>query len=259
MKILLSIIFSAILLSLTSCGSEPKKPVFEKKDSIVINNKELEKKARLFKPASFPFVVDTNLLLNVEKGDSLGAFEVKLLAATFFKHDLLQGTEYNLATFYKIDSIKAAGKYQQYCDSLDIGMTKVSTAHALNEFQLNVNTLVLVWALHSSSYEACPSSSSYRVYFTLVYKGDVKETFLLGAFDTFADPPVASQIYASSELLENGTLHIKWRQINDEDMDQPEVSVEDASYSFTIKDGSIQKLTEKREPARKEDRKKVGF
>src|ERR1035437_9420392 len=199
-------VFCAIIF-LSACGNATKENTgAEKKDSLVINNKQLEKSIGLFKEATLPFMVDTALLFRLEKGDSLGEFEIKMLTANCFKHDLLSGLEYDLNTFYKIDSIKAAGKYKQYCDSLDIGMTKFSTAHALNEIQLDENTLILVWVLRTSSYEACPYSSTYAVYFTIVYRGNVGETFLLGEYVTWADAPVAMQRTVNGKLLTDGTL-----------------------------------------------------
>ena len=166
-----------------SCGNPAQETQkTENIDSLILNNKLLEKSVGLFKETTLPFTVDTALLFKIEKGDSLGGFEVSTLAANCFKHDLVSGLDYDLKTFYHIDSLKESGKYAQYCDSLDIGMTKVSTAHALKETHLDANTLLLIWGLHTSSYEACPYSSTWSVYFTIVYKGDVKETFLLGEY-----------------------------------------------------------------------------
>jgi len=249
-----------VMVFLSACGSAIKENSgSEKKDSLVINNKQLKKSVGLFKEASLPFTVDTTLLFRMEKGDSLGGFEIKMLTANCFKHDLINGLEYDLATFYKIDSIKAIGKYKQYCDSLDIGMTKVSTAHALNEIQLDANTLLLIWGLRTSSYEACPYSSTWAVYFTIVYKGNVAETFLLGEYVSAGDPPVAMQRTVNGKLLADRTFTIDVTQINDQDMDLPEVVVHKEQYSFAINDGAIKLVSEKKNSEIKVDRKRVGF
>ncbi len=255
-------VFCAIVF-LTACSNAIKENSnSEKKDSLVINDKQLEKSVGLFKETTLPFTVDTALLFRIEKCDSLGGFEIKTLAANCFKHDLIGGLEYDLKTFYQIDSIKAAGKYKQYCDSLDIGMTKISTARAINEIQLDPNTLILVWGLRTSSYEACPYSSTWSVYFTVIYKGNVAETFLLGEYISAGDAPVAMQRTVTGKLLAGRlypTFAIDVTQINDQDMDLPEVVIHKEQYVFAIKDGAIKLVSEKKNPETKVARKTVGF
>ncbi|MGZ3864695.1 MAG: hypothetical protein ACXVPN_09880 [Bacteroidia bacterium] len=249
-------LFAALLFS---C-SNPEKPkensvIAEKKDSLFVNNKELQKSVSLFKETSLPLTIDTTFIFMSGGGDSLGSFEIRALSANIFKHALSGGLEYNLNTFCRIDSIKEAGKYQQYIDSLDIGMTKVSTAHALSEFRLDSNTLILVWSLYSSSYEACPSSESWTVYATVVYKGDVKETCLLGECSSWVDPPVATERMITSKITAEGIITTDVYQMNDQDMDSAEVEIIREKYSFAVKDGFIKTLGEGKNPAVKEKRK----
>jgi hypothetical protein len=241
---------------LSNCGSAGKENSSEtKSDSLLINNKQLEKSVGLFKEASLPFVVDTAFLFKMDKGDSLGEFEIRTLAEKHFKHDLTNRFPYDLATFLKIDSIKSVEKYREYCDSLDIGMTKVSTAHALNEFHLDANTLILVWGIYAGSYEACPYSNSWLTYFTIIYKGNVGETFLLGEYTSWADAPASVERTVSSKFLADGTLTVDVLQINDQDMDSATVEVNKEQHSFMIKDGVIKLLSDKIEPALNEKRK----
>jgi len=258
-KLAISICILSTLAFLSSCGG-PGKEASDKETNgaITVNNKQLQKSVGLFKDITLPFTVDTALLFKLEKGDSLGSFEIKTLAANCFKHDLLESFEYDLNTFYKIDSIKAAGKYRQYCDSVSIGMTKVSAAHALGEFQLDANTLILVWGLNTSSYEACPYSSTWAAYFTVIYKGNVGETFLLGEYISAGDAPVSMERTVSSKFIADGTITMDVYQVNDEDMDLPEVEITKEQYTFAVKDGAIKLLSEKKNPAVKEKRKKTG-
>ncbi len=259
-KSFFSVCALGVFVFFTGCGNPTKEnSASEKNDSLVINDKQLEKSVGLFKETTFPFVVDSVLLSQIEKGDSLGTFEIKTLTATCFKHDLISGLAYDLKGFFEIDSIKSAGKYKEYCDSLDIGMTKVSTAHALSEIHLDANTLLLFWGTNISSYEACPYSSAQSVYFTVVYKGDVRETFLLGEYVTWGDAPATMQRTVDGKLLADGTFTISVNQINDRDMDLPEVEVTKEEYAFAIKDGYIKLVNEKRNPTCKESRKAVGF
>jgi hypothetical protein len=259
-KIKLLVFALGAIVFLNSCGGSGKEnPSETKSDSLVINNKQLEKSVGSFKEGAFPFTVDTTFLFKIEEGDSLGESEVRLLAKNIFKNPLTASTESNLGIFYKIDSIKAAGKYQEYCDSLQIGETKICTAHALKELHLDANTLILVWRIYTSSYEACPSSLINDVYFTIIYKGDVVETFTLGEYAVFADPPVASQTITSSVLLKDGTLNLSVQEINDQDMDSAKVEVTKSEYSFNIIEGRIKEGIKKVGDAKMVDRKKVGF
>lgn len=248
--------YISIVAIFCSCGTGQQKDSKEiKNDSLAINSKELQRSARLFKETTLPLAIDTTFIFMIGRGDSLGSFEIKALAGNIFNHALSGGLEYELNTFCRIDSIKEAGKYQQYIDSLDIGMTKISTAHALNEFHLDNNTLVLVWGLYSSSYEACPSSESWTTYGTLVYKGEVKETFLLGECSFWADPPVASQRTVTSTITGSGLVTTDVYQVNDQDMDSAYVEITKEKYSFTIKDGTICIDSEKKSAPVKEKRK----
>lgn len=241
---------------LTSCGNSTKEnSSSEKKDTLFVLDSKLQKTATLFKSATLPFTVDTSFLFHLEKGDSLGTFDIQTLTQNIFKHSLTDGLDYDLKTFYKIDSIKAAGKYKQYCDSLDIGMTKISKAFALNEIQLDANTLILVWGLQTSSYEACPSSASWSAYFTIINKGNVGETFLLGEYSVFADAPVSAERTVSGKLLADGTFSITITQINDQDPDSARVEVSREQRFFAIKDGAIKTLSEKIDAAVNEKRK----
>ena len=253
--------FVTILIGVqTGCQNETTEvSANDKKDSLVINNDKLKKAATLFKNGTLPVLVDTTFLFGIEKGDSLGGFEISALSANCYKHDLMAHLEYNLKNFFLIDSIKATGKYREYCDSLDIGMTKTSTAHALQEIQLDSNTLLLVWGLYTSSYEACPYFTTYASYFTVVYKGNVAETFLLGQYISAGDPPTAMRRTVNGKIQADGVIILDVTEINDQDMDLPEVNVIKEEYSFKIVAGEIKLVSEKKGSTQKVNRKNVGF
>jgi hypothetical protein len=259
-KIAVALFISILIGVHTGCQNRATESSTDnKKDSLVINNDKLRKAATLFKGGILPMVVDTTFLFKIEKGDSLGGFEIRTLTDNCYKHGLMDHLEYNLKNFFSIDSIKAAGKYQEYCDSLDIGMTKTSTAHALQEIQLDSNTLLLIWGLYTSSYEACPYFTTYAGYFTVIYKGNVAETFLLGQYISAGDPPTAMRRTVNGKIQADGVIMLDVTEINDQDMDLPEVNITKEEYSLKIIDGKIKSINEKKESPRKVDRKKVGF
>ena len=213
--------------------------------------------ADLFKTEnSFPFSADTTLLYHIENCDSLGTMEVKQLAVNWFKHDLVGGTDYDLQTFYKIDSVKAAGKYIEYCDSLQIGDTKCSNAFAICKLQPDGNTNILVWALVTSSYEACPYSDVKTVYFSVVRGGIVSQTFMLGEYMVAGDAPASMERTISGKINADLTFVMNLYMEGDEDLDLPEIEITKEHYEFAIKEGKISLMMEKKNPPKKVKRKK---
>ncbi len=210
----------------------------------------LEKTITHFKTkGAFPFVVDTVLLnkLNplydpVSGFDSLGTGEIKTLAINWFTNGEAAGTNYDIKEFYKIDSIKASGTYAAWCEKLDIAQTKRSNAYAIQKMELDTNTLLLIWALTNSSYEACPYFSSQSIYFSIIYKGALSQTYYLGESSAYGDPPISTERIINGKLTADGVFELNSHQINDEDMDQPFIFVSDQYYKFAIKEGKIQLL-----------------
>ncbi len=202
-----------------------------------------------------PYSVDTTLLFHLEECDSLGTNEVKQLDKNWFGHDLAASAEYELKTFYKIDSIKAAGKYKEYCDSLEPGNTKSSNAATVCKIKVDENTTILVWSLLTSSYEACPYSVSVDIYFSVFQNGAVVQSFQLGQYISAGDPPVAMRRIVSGKMNKDLTFELNVYEENDEDMDQPELFLTKEHYEFAIKDGKVALLKEKKEPQVKIKRK----
>lgn len=246
----------ALLLAsvvLTACAEPEKKPQNTIPPTVQAAGPAITDKFKTL--SGFPFLADTTLFFRLDACDSLGAAEVKALGANWFRHDLVSNIGWELSEFYTIDSIKAAGKYDAYCDSLDIGQTKRSNAYALGRLQPDTNTTILVWALTASSYEACPYSSSQCVYFTVINRGSVGESFRLGEYVSAGDPPVSMERIVSGRLNSDLTFELAVFAENDEDMDQPEVEVTRELYRFAIRDGRIVMLSEQKEAPRKVRRK----
>ena len=161
--------------------------------------------------------------------------------------------------FYKIDSIKATGHYAKWCETLDIGMTKFANAYAICKLKIDSNTLALVWATYISSYAACPSSTSYTIYFTLVYKGNKGEVFMLGEYTTWADAPASMERTLTGKLLVDGTFEMNANEIQrDEDDSLVAATVSKAQYNFAIQCGLIKLVNEKKDSSQIIKRAKPG-
>ena len=225
------------------------------KPSALIND-SVQKLISLFKTnAGLPFSIDTAFINKANSGDSLGTREIILLSKNVFIHELSQGLSYDLEKFYHIDSLKAEKKYLEWIKHMEIGMTKFSNAYALKKIQLNENTLLLIWSLCSSSYEACPYSVESDIYFTAVYKNNITQSFLLGQTGTYGDPPVAMECTITGILNADGKFSLKLRRMN-EDMDESFQEITKEEYEFIISDGEIKLINEKKHKAVKSKRPK---
>lgn len=187
----------------------------------------------------FPVIIDSTYISNSSKKDSLGTREVKMLTKKWFKDDLVSDSG-GMKDFYVVDSVKANDSYQQWLDSLkDYAMQpEVENAYGLQKITLADSTTLLVWSL-SYSNEADPSYSNTNIYFTMVYKGSISETFLLGYNSVSADPPNADKTTLVGTLTKDGKLLL---EKNDAAWDVDTTSAPGVSYSqytYQISKGSI--------------------
>ena len=247
-KALITTYLLAVFFSACHSGSDKQTVSEERKDTLSIHDEIVRKVASSLQEEALPFTADSVLFFQLTKYDSLGEKDVKALAGRWFKHDLVSSIEYQLSEFYKIDSIKAAGHYAQWCETLDIGMTKFANAYAICKLKIDSNTLALVWATYISSYEACPSSTSYTIYFTLIYKGNTGESFMLGQYTAAADAPASMERTLTGKLVANGTFEMNAIETQrDADDSLIEATVNKEQYSFAIQDGLIKLVTEKKD------------
>jgi hypothetical protein len=187
---------------------------------------------------NFPVVIDSAKVAGSNKGDSLGTNEVKLLAKKWVGDSLQQMIKYVLRDFYFIDSIKASGTFAKWAQSLDIGMTKLANAYALQKIKLNDSTTVLLWALKTSSYEADPFSDVNTVYVTLLYNGIITETSILGQLSDSGDPPSMASGILKGTLTKEGKISIEESEEVD-DIDSAKGEVARTHYDYVITSGKI--------------------
>lgn len=250
--------FSSLFLLLASACSEPAKNAAAVTGQKPANVQREALLGKVKKSNTLPFVADTALFFHLEDTDSLPSADVRVLAANWFKHDLVSNVPYALAEFYKIDSLKVSGGYKAYVDSLDIGQTRDSKAYVVGRLVPDPVTSILVWAVTDHSYEACPYFSSQTVYITLISNDTVRESFLLGGYEVAGDPPMSMQRTVTGRINPDLTLELRVVAEHDEDMDQPEVAVEREEYKLAIKDGRFSLTSETRHPAEKVKRKPAG-
>lgn len=225
-------------------------------DTIYTINPELEKFIGLFKDTSvFPFKIDSAYISTIHSDDTLIGTHVKVLMAKMSEHNLTSESSWDLETFFKIDSLKANKKYGEYVESLDIGMMKHSQIYPGHKLKLNPTTFLLTWQLVYGTYEACPYASGTTIFGTLVYKGEVVESFYLAEDMAAGDPPVGMEKTVHAIVAPDGTIDIKSFEIHDEDMDAPKVEHKKAAYTFQVTDSTLKLVTEKMEKPKMVKRK----
>ena len=167
----------------------------------------LEKLLTHFKDGSMPIVIDSVYMTKAEKGDSMDGNEVKILSKGWGKIDSIDMSEDNgFKEFYTIDSVKAKGAFAKWAEKLDIGMTKLSNAYALQKIKVDDTNTLLLWALVYSSYEADPVFDGTVVYGSLLKQNQVSNCFMLGEISEGADPPSEGQTLITSRLSKDKTL-----------------------------------------------------
>ena len=187
---------------------------------------------------NFPVVIDSMHVANINKGDSLGTNEVKLLAKKWSGDSLQQNLTYVLHDFYMIDSIKAKGAFTKWAGTLDIGMTKFSNAYALVKIKFDDNTTILLWGLKTSTYEADPFTDVSTVYFTLLYNGAVTETSILAQLTASGDPPSMASGMTNGTLTKDGKISMEDAEEVD-DLDSAKGEISRTHYDYMIANGKI--------------------
>ncbi|HKC68823.1 MAG TPA: hypothetical protein VKG26_11380 [Bacteroidia bacterium] len=245
MKTIRNLLCFTVMLFFAACsnGSSTRQRTVNA-DSLIFQSPGLKEYISLFKNIDLPAQLDTIILYKIDSLDSLKSSFIKTLAAHIFKNPLNEQLPYDLQIFYTIDSVKTAGKYNQYCDSLNIGMTKNAKMYAVGKTKIDSITWLLVWGFSSYSYEACPSTVSFKLYGTLVNKGVIGESFFLAEQTNFSDPPSIAQTLATSIINKDGSIKVDvTNQIGDLDSLSSEYNHQ--TQEFLIKDGLIKSTASK--------------
>ena len=135
-------------------------------------------------------------------------------------------------SFLKIDSVRNAGEYQNYVETLDIGMIKDATALYLENIKLDANTGINLWCIKYSSYEACPYYEGTEVFGTYYTKNGPQKTYLLGVVSTAADPPMGLETYVNSVL--KGKSFESFYSAKELDLDEEEAITHSEEEHWTV-------------------------
>lgn len=187
-----------------------------------------------------PFNLDSNFVFDIENQNdgpsTLTNIEVQYLGYDMVKNQPTSWSGYNINTFIEIDSMKINGTYDDYVDSIDIGMMERSFAYVHSKILVNKNTFILLWSISFSTYEACPFSSGTVIFGTFFHGNLAYNTAVLGETSGGGDAPYWSEIFVSSDI--QPTL-IVTNQVSknggEEDENTGEEIIEKQNKSFKLK------------------------
>jgi hypothetical protein len=185
-----------------------------------------------FPEMKVPVTFDTAWMMKADTSRRLSRNTVRELAAGFVKNAMPDGVTGTLNAFYKIDSLKTAGLYAEYADTLDIGMPRDAHAYAIGHGRLDDMTVYL-WMLTEDSYEACPYSRRVLVCGTFTEGADMW-TLPLCMNYSFTDPPVSYEWTIRSEM-DGRTIRMRSEELS-RDEDEPSENVrKDSAYTISLK------------------------
>lgn len=186
-----------------------------------------------FKLISLPYSLDSSDLEALEIENRLTHEQVELLTRNLDSNFAWE-MEYELNTYFKIDSLKRAGAYEDYLASLDIGQMKNSEAYPLGYVELAPNKKLFLWGLEYGTYEACPFMAGTTIYGSIFENGVQTSTRVYAESMAGGDPPSMMSKIIELNISEEGEALIHQLEIHTELADEGEDIVELSEDSTLI-------------------------
>lgn len=251
----LTFLMTFIVIVMVSCTNNPSENKNEKSSNDLIRDTTEQNQAlvelspeieallsNFSDEQDLPLVIDSSFFKhNAEKRDrnKLHTTEVKMLASKLNQHELSMDALWNIDNFHWLDSIIQSAAYEEYLQNLDIGMMKESFAIAVNKLNLDEQTVLLVWSLTYSTYEACPFAAGTLIMGTLMYQKEITNCVILGEISSAGDPPVGVDRKIYSSIDENMKGRTDFSEVlldENENFEIVETETKE-SYEFSIEDG----------------------
>jgi hypothetical protein len=241
------VIVSIFALGFISCGEDSKETEAETKevatDSLttdtLVESVELPPMDDMLQSIAdrsgeyytLPFSIDSGYFDPFEGEDisliRLTGEEVKYLSPSNPGNNITHQNDWDIKTFVRIDSLEVNGKYDEYVDNLDIGMTKRSEAFMGEKILISDSTFIQLWSISYSSFEACPYSSGTVIYGTNIHNNQVTNVAILGEMSGGGDPPVWGDTFIGSEITASSIITKKRDRYGEYDDETGEDIVEE--------------------------------
>jgi len=188
-----------------------------------------------------PFKLDSNYVENVSMSNNdistLTNIEVQYLGFDMVKNQPTEWADYNIGIFIELDSMIINGTYDDYVESIDIGMMERSFANIHSKIVINDNTFILLWSISFSTFEACPFSSGTVIFGTFFNENLAYNTAALGESSGGGDAPYWNDTFITSEIHSTKVSTRKIEQIggeDDEETGEEIVEITDKIYNLKI-------------------------
>ncbi len=150
MKNIVSLAAAFFILTLVSCGGY--KP----------SARQSKFGAEFKKELSAPLTIDSAFINNLDTLEALGGGLLEDLKKDSLNTDISGDIRSSVQGCILIDRLKQQGRYQNYLDSLDIGMLKNAMAFTIGKIKVG-DRFLLLWGINESSYDACPLYSGTSI------------------------------------------------------------------------------------------------
>ena len=212
-------------------------------EGVISENVQINVKSLLSKidtTYSTPFKLDSSYIDKISKLSSLSStlsnLEVQYLTFNLIRNEPTDWSTYSITSFIKIDSTRLMGTYNDYLETIDIGMIQESEAHINSKIELNETDYILLWSIRYSSYEACPYSSGTVIFGTFFNDNIAINTATLGEDSGGGDAPYWGSTFISSTINSELIISIKLDENGgEENEDTGEEIVEKPSKTFSLK------------------------
>lgn len=148
-----------------------------------------------------PFSLDSNYMESIsEEAPLLTNVEVQYLSSDLIDNQPTEWSSYDIKSFIDIDSMRLMGTYEEYVESIDIGMMQESDAYLLDKIILDSDRFILLWSISYSTYEACPYASGTVVFGTIFENNIALNTATLGEDSGGGDAPYWGSTFTTSQI-----------------------------------------------------------
>jgi len=145
--------------------------------------------------------------------------------------------------FIEIDSLKQIGKYEEYSQTVDAGMTETSEAIAIHEYTMTDETRIFIWAISDRTSESGPWSEGTIVFASFAKENTILKCYPIAEIAFGGDAPMWGATKIECRITDSGEFQIS-RQYLEGDDDAGTVDKLNEFYNFIWQNGQLEKLPE---------------
>jgi len=175
-----------------------------------------------------------------EEFTKLNANQVLTLSEGFNEIANIYSAKGTIDEFIEIDSLKQIGKYEEYVQKIDAGMTEISEAIAIYEYTMADGTRIFIWAISDETVEMGPWSKGTIVYASFAKENTILKCYPIAEISFGGDAPMWGASKIECKIISNGEFQIS-RQYLEGDDDAGTVDKSNEFYNFVWQNGFLEK------------------